>query len=191
MLQDNVNPRRKRRGGEKRTSCFSMKYSRISWKIVWKWEGNVSPSPSTPFYSKPFDRYRTQRRRERFSSNSELPEAEFMNIQFLSGFWFSREFSDLMFLYGFLKPEWRGYGFISVFPPFSFTGYRTRTVTHCRNCKRFCELEEMEWGMVQWTKRLAAVRWPWVRISGPEPPKWGHPRWMNSPQEAPPKFVDE
>ncbi len=23
------------------------------------------------------------------------------------------------------------------------------------------------------------------------PPKWGHPRWMNSPQEASPKFVDE
>jgi hypothetical protein len=45
--------------------------------------------------------------------------------------------------------------------------------------------------MVQWTKRLAAVRWPWVRIPGPAPPKWGHPRWMNSPQEAPPKFVDE
>ncbi len=46
-------------------------------------------------------------------------------------------------------------------------------------------------GMVQWTKRLAAVRWPWVRIPGPAPPKWGHPRWMNSPQEAPLKFVDE
>ena len=45
--------------------------------------------------------------------------------------------------------------------------------------------------MVQWTKRLAAVRWPWVQIPGPAPPKWGHPRWMNSPQEAPPKFVDE
>ncbi len=25
----------------------------------------------------------------------------------------------------------------------------------------------------------------------PAPPKWGHPRWMNSPQEASPKFVDE
>ncbi len=43
-------------------------------------------------------------------------------------------------------------------------------------------------GMVQWTKRLAAVRWPWVRIPGPAPLKWDHPRWMNSPQEAPPKF---
>jgi hypothetical protein len=28
-------------------------------------------------------------------------------------------------------------------------------------------------------------------IPGPAPPKWGHPRWMNSPQEAPPKFVVE
>jgi hypothetical protein len=45
--------------------------------------------------------------------------------------------------------------------------------------------------MVQWTTRLAAVRWPWVRIPGSAPPKWGHPTWMNSPQEAPLKFVDE
>jgi hypothetical protein len=31
------------------------------------------------------------------------------------------EFSDLRFLYGFLKPWGRGYGFPSGFPPFSFT----------------------------------------------------------------------
>jgi hypothetical protein len=30
------------------------------------------------------------------------------------------------------------------------------------------------WGMVQWTKRLTAVRWPWVQIPGPASPP--HPQ---------------
>jgi hypothetical protein len=34
-----------------------------------------------------------------------------------------RGFSDLRFLYGFLKPFGRGYGFLSGFPPFSLTVY--------------------------------------------------------------------
>ncbi len=44
------------------------------------------------------------------------PEAGFVNVQF----W---EFSDLRFLYGFLKPQVTECGFLSGLPPFSFTVY--------------------------------------------------------------------
>jgi hypothetical protein len=48
-----------------------------------------------------------------------FPEAEFFEV---SGH--NLESSpDLRFLYGFLKPYGRGYGFLSGFPSFSFTVY--------------------------------------------------------------------
>ncbi len=52
----------------------------------------------------------------------------------------SRKFSYWRFLYGFLKPLGRGYGFLSGFPPFSFTVYSKLTV---EICKRLCEFEEI------------------------------------------------
>jgi hypothetical protein len=61
-----------------------------------------------------------------------FPEAEFMNVQFHWSFWaWSWEFSHMRFLHGFLKPLRRGYGFLSGFPPFSFT----ETVRGCMSLK--------------------------------------------------------
>ncbi len=60
-------------------------------------------------------------------------EAEIMNVKSGWGFWASSwEFSDLRFLYGFLKPCGRGYCFLSVLAPFSFT----ETVRGCASLKK-------------------------------------------------------
>ncbi len=64
-----------------------------------------------------------------------FPEAEFMNEQYRWGFWASSwEFSDLRFLFRFLKNQMEGVMVFISFPPFSFTIDRNWTVEKVKGC---------------------------------------------------------
>ncbi len=80
-------------------------------------------------------------------------EAEFMNVQ-------SWELSYLSFLYGFLKPYERGYGFVSGFPSFSFTVYSNWTVETVRGCE---SLKRWLWRARRKTQRLLPGFRPRIR----------------------------